>query len=100
MNQLKNSGFVTPTPIQRQAIPALLSNFEVLACATTGSGKTLAYLLPIVTYLESLDPSDAATRRISALVISPTAELATQIHMEYRRLTTGSELFRTHLWIV
>ena len=67
-------GFDTPTPIQRDAIPAVHAGRDVLACAMTGSGKTAAFLLPILHRL--LGRPRGTTR---ALVIAPTRELAAQI---------------------
>ena len=68
-------GFSQPTPIQVEAVPAALGGRDVLACAMTGSGKTAAFLLPI---LERLRGKPRGTTR--ALILSPTRELAAQIH--------------------
>jgi len=83
-------GYETPTPIQMQAMPALLRRRELLACAPTGSGKTLAFILPILHHLE-------APRRdgFRAVIISPTRELAQQIYREFCRLNEGVNL-RVH----
>ncbi|MBI3791151.1 MAG: DEAD/DEAH box helicase [Gemmatimonadetes bacterium] len=72
---LKDLGFTRPTPIQADAIPPALEGRDVLACAQTGSGKTAAFLLPILTHL--LEKPRGVTR---ALVLTPTRELAAQIH--------------------
>jgi ATP-dependent RNA helicase RhlE len=72
---VRDLGFTTPTPIQGQAIPAGLEGRDLLACAMTGSGKTAAFLLPILHRL--LELPRGATR---ALILSPTRELAAQIH--------------------
>ena len=71
---LKELGYVRPTPIQSEAIPAALEGKDVLACAMTGSGKTAAFLLPILHKL--IDRPRGVTR---ALVVTPTRELAAQI---------------------
>ncbi|WP_066271346.1 DEAD/DEAH box helicase [Hydrogenophaga palleronii] len=70
-------GFTTPTPIQHDAIPAVLAGHDLLATAQTGSGKTAAYALPL---LHSLQATDArhTPRRVRALVLVPTRELAAQ----------------------
>ena len=68
--------FVTPTAIQAQAIPPAILGHDVVATAQTGTGKTLAFALPI---LESL-LSKPLTAGPQALVLSPTRELAMQIH--------------------
>jgi ATP-dependent RNA helicase RhlE len=68
-------GFTDPTPIQRQAIPVVLQGDDVLGLAQTGTGKTAAFMLPI---LERL--TRGPLRRVRALVLAPTRELAEQIH--------------------
>jgi len=68
-------GYTTPTPIQQQAIPIALQGRDLLGLAQTGTGKTAAFLLPI---LNRLIKSPA--RRVRALIIAPTRELAEQIH--------------------
>ncbi|CCW70557.1 unnamed protein product [Phytomonas sp. Hart1] len=75
----------TPTPIQLQAIPTLIYQRDVLACAPTGSGKTIAFLVPMFTLLK--EPSREAGVR--ALVVSPTVELAQQIEREAFFLMKG-----------
>lgn len=70
---LAAQGITEPTPIQQQAIPALLTGKDVVAKAQTGTGKTLAFLLPI---LEKLDPTAS---HVQALILTPTRELALQI---------------------
>ncbi|MBN2668930.1 MAG: DEAD/DEAH box helicase [Bacteroidales bacterium] len=68
-------GYDTMTPIQEQAIPAILEGRDLIASAQTGTGKTAAFLLPIVEKITQQDSSN----RIKALVIVPTRELAVQI---------------------
>jgi ATP-dependent RNA helicase RhlE len=67
-------GFNTPTPIQEQAIPIILSKRDLIGCAQTGTGKTAAFLLPILNKLAK-DPTDST----NTLIIVPTRELALQI---------------------
>jgi ATP-dependent RNA helicase RhlE len=77
-------GFATPTPIQRDAIPPALSGRDLLATAQTGSGKTAAYALPL---LQRLMQAGAHTpRRVRALVLVPTRELAAQAGETMRSL--------------
>lgn len=78
---IDNIGFTTATPIQEQAIPAILEHKDLIACAQTGTGKTAAYLLPILDKL-SLQPAD----NINTLVIVPTRELALQIDQQVQAL--------------
>jgi ATP-dependent RNA helicase RhlE len=69
-----DKGYDTPTPIQREAIPAVLAGRDVLAGAQTGTGKTAAFVLPILHNLGA--PAGSAPR---ALVLTPTRELAAQV---------------------
>jgi ATP-dependent RNA helicase RhlE len=78
--------FVTPTPIQAQAIPPALLGQDVVATAQTGTGKTLAFALPI---LESLSNKPLTTGP-QALVLSPTRELAMQIHETFALMSKGT----------
>ncbi len=71
---LTSMGFNCPTPIQELAIPVILSNRDLIACAQTGTGKTAAYLLPIINKIIK-----AHTETINTLIIVPTRELAIQI---------------------
>lgn len=75
MSQIEASGYSVPTPIQREAIPVVLSGKDVLGLAQTGTGKTAAFALPI---LERL--LNGKRGLVRALVIAPTRELAEQIH--------------------
>jgi ATP-dependent RNA helicase RhlE len=70
-------GFTAPTPIQTDAIPAVLSGGDLLATAQTGSGKTAAYALPLLQRWQT-GPSHTP-RRVRALVLVPTRELAAQV---------------------
>jgi ATP-dependent RNA helicase RhlE len=67
-------GFEEPTPIQQEAIPAILANKDLIACAQTGTGKTAAFVLPILNKL-----CDKQTKKINTIIIAPTRELALQI---------------------
>ncbi|MGB4959130.1 MAG: DEAD/DEAH box helicase, partial [Saprospiraceae bacterium] len=74
---LKSKGYTTPTPIQAKSIPLLLEGTDLLACAQTGTGKTAAFAIPIIQHLANQD--DRTHRRIKALIVTPTRELAIQI---------------------
>ena len=80
-------GFTQPTPIQEQAIPPALEGRDVLASAMTGSGKTAAFLLPIMHRL--LSQPRGKTR---VLILSPTRELAAQIHEHFVALSRHTRL--------
>jgi ATP-dependent RNA helicase RhlE len=69
-------GFSSPTPVQSEAIPAVLAGVDLLATAQTGSGKTAAYALPLLQRLLAAEP--LTPRRVRALVLVPTRELAAQ----------------------
>ena len=68
-------GYVTPTEVQRAAVPAVLAGRDVWACAQTGSGKTAAFALPLVERCEATD----APSSLHVLVLVPTRELAAQV---------------------
>jgi ATP-dependent RNA helicase RhlE len=78
---VKALGFDTPTPIQREAIPAVLQGKDVMALAQTGTGKTAAFVLPI---LERL--MNGPRGNVRALIIAPTRELSEQIHEAIRSM--------------
>lgn len=73
---LKEEGYTNPTPIQQQAIPHLLKERDIIACAQTGTGKTAAFSIPILQLL-SQKPSRRGV--IRSLILTPTRELAIQI---------------------
>jgi ATP-dependent RNA helicase RhlE len=85
LKAVHDMGFVRPTPVQSAAIPPALLGRDVLACAMTGSGKTAAFLLPLLQRLR--ERPRGVTR---ALVLSPTRELAAQIHEHLEALTGRS----------
>ncbi|BAY35027.1 DEAD/DEAH box helicase domain-containing protein (plasmid) [Nostoc carneum NIES-2107] len=74
VEQLEKIGFTTPTNIQTQAIPQLLAGRDVVGQSQTGTGKTAAFSLPI------LERLDVTQRAVQALVLTPTRELAMQVH--------------------
>ncbi len=79
-----SQGYATPTPIQAAAIPVILRGADVLGSAQTGSGKTAAFVLPLLQLLAST-PAESP-RRVRALVLAPTRELAAQIGETIRSL--------------
>jgi len=84
---LDQCGYVTPTPVQEQAIPPVLAGRDLLGLAQTGTGKTAAFVLPMLQRLYN-----GPTRKVRALIIAPTRELAEQTH-EY----IGKMAGQTHL---
>ncbi len=79
---IRSKGFTTPTPIQDQAIPAILSGRDIIGTANTGTGKTAAFLIPLLQKVTS-------DRNQRILVVAPTRELAVQIHKEFRDFARG-----------
>lgn len=77
LEALSYMGFVKATPIQERAVPAILSEKDLLACAQTGTGKTAAFILPILHKLVNANSSS-----INTLVIAPTRELVLQIDQQ------------------
>ena len=77
LRAVKEQKYVQPTPIQAEAIPALLNGRDVLGCAQTGTGKTAAFALPVLQHLAADKPK--GRRNVRALILSPTRELAGQI---------------------
>lgn len=77
LDGLLSMGYKQPTPIQEQAIPVILNNKDLVACAQTGTGKTAAFLLPIIQHILK-----APTRHLNTLIIAPTRELALQIDQQ------------------
>jgi len=75
---LDEIGYVSPTPIQSQAIPDLIEGRDMLGCAQTGTGKTAAFALPILNAMTQ--DSQNSPRRIRTLIMCPTRELAAQIN--------------------
>jgi len=76
------SGYISPTDIQSQAIPAALAGQDIIGCAQTGTGKTAAFVLPILQRICFGEP--AKKRVIRSLILTPTRELAVQIEQAIR----------------
>lgn len=72
---LNAKGYTTPTPIQQQAIPAIISGRDVVACAQTGTGKTASFAIPLLQKLAT----QSSQKTIRGLVLTPTRELAIQV---------------------
>jgi len=102
---IKLAGFTKPTPVQRYSIPAGLEGRDLMSCAQTGSGKTAAFLVPIISRLilegranEVMNKTQSFNSygkswpkyQVHSLLLSPTRELAQQIHLQARKF-----LYRT-----
>jgi ATP-dependent RNA helicase RhlE len=77
---VSEKGYDTPTPIQTQAIPLVLEGRDLMGSAQTGTGKTAGFTLPLLQRLAATEPPQNGRRPLRALVITPTRELAAQVH--------------------
>lgn len=84
LRAVQEDGYDTPTPIQAQAIPALMDGHDLLGSAQTGTGKTAAFALPMIHRLAGM-PNKGRGKVISGLVLAPTRELALQIKENFDR---------------
>ena len=78
LKAIEEKGYTEPTPIQQKAIPAALSQRDVLGCAQTGTGKTASFAIPIIQFLQT-DSVREKHKGVKALILTPTRELALQI---------------------
>ena len=82
LRAIADAGYTTPTPIQAQAVPVVLTGRDVLGCAQTGTGKTASFTLPM---LEILARGRARARMPRSLILEPTRELAAQVAENFDR---------------
>ncbi len=87
LKAIQEKGYETPSPIQAKAIPPVLEGKDVLASAQTGTGKTAGFTLPMLHNLSS-SRTEQRHRPIRALVLTPTRELAAQIHANVKEYST------------
>ncbi len=83
LRAISDQGYTEPTPIQKQAIPVVLEGRDILAGAQTGTGKTAGFTLPLLQRL-SKQNRDNKKRKIRALILTPTRELAAQVQQSIR----------------
>ena len=81
LSAIQEKGYSEATPVQRKTIPYIIQGLDILAGAQTGTGKTAAFALPI---LDKLQKSESKRRRVRALVLTPTRELASQVADSFR----------------
>ncbi|XP_014053724.1 probable ATP-dependent RNA helicase DDX46 [Salmo salar] len=86
LSALKRHSYEKPTPIQAQAIPAIMSGRDLIGIAKTGSGKTIAFLLPMYRHIMDQRPLEEAEGPI-AVIMTPTRELALQITKECKKFS-------------
>ncbi|MFR9603692.1 MAG: DEAD/DEAH box helicase [Rikenellaceae bacterium] len=92
---LCDEGYTTPTPIQAEAIPLILSGEDLLGCAQTGTGKTAAFSIPIIQHLYNKKRGEKNHSTIKALILTPTRELAIQIDESFEAYGRYSGLKHT-----
>lgn len=96
LKALQHEGYTTPTPIQQQAIPAILERKDLLGCAQTGTGKTAAFALPLLQLMyQDQEGAPKSQRTIQTLILTPTRELAIQIEESFKAY--GKNLNLRHL---
>ncbi len=84
LHAIADQGYDTPTPIQAQAIPYVLAGRDLMAAAQTGTGKTAGFTLPILQLLSTRESLSLSRFKPRALVLTPTRELAVQVHESVR----------------
>ncbi len=94
LKSLQEEGYTVPTPVQSQAIPAVLKRSDLLGCAQTGTGKTAAFAIPILQIL-SENKTHGSNRKIRSLVLTPTRELAIQIFESFKNYGRHTGLVST-----
>ena len=94
LKAIENQGYIKPTPIQEQAIPILLKGHDLLGVAQTGTGKTAAFGIPILNHLLK-EKNTVGKRKIKALVVTPTRELAIQIAENFTAYSQFTNLRNT-----
>ena len=92
LSALEALGHDTPTPIQVKAIPTILDGRDVVGLAQTGTGKTGAFSLPLLQRLAATSKGRPAPKAVRALILSPTRELAAQIHQSVRDYSKNLKL--------
>ncbi|MEL6626343.1 MAG: DEAD/DEAH box helicase [Bacteroidota bacterium] len=96
LKALTEKGYVTPTPIQQKAIPVALQSKDILGCAQTGTGKTAAFSIPILNALHT-EQSEKG-KGIRALILTPTRELALQIHENLQAYAKYTQIRSTYVF--
>ena len=92
LRAVAEAGYDNPTLVQEQTIPLVLGKNDVVCTAQTGTGKTAAFALPIIQLLFDKQDAPKKGKKIKALIVSPTRELATQINENFKSYTTYSNL--------
>mgnify|MGYP003654282549 CR=1 FL=1 len=97
MKNIRKSEFTTPTPIQLQAVPVILSGRDIIGLAKTGSGKTAAFVWPMLTHVMDQPYLQEGDGPI-AMIVAPTRELAHQLGAECRKFCRGMGINVAYLY--
>jgi ATP-dependent RNA helicase RhlE len=97
LRAIAEEGYTTPTPVQAESIPIVLEGNDLLACAQTGTGKTAAFAIPVLQHLHN-SHVHGEKRRVKALVLTPTRELAVQIGESFTAYGRHSGITNTVLF--
>src|SRR3546814_10825741 len=89
LRAVEDSGYTEPTPVQRQAIPSVLMNKDLIAIAQTGTGKTASFVLPMI---DILSHGRARARMPRSLIMEPTRELAAQVAENFEKYGKNRKL--------
>ncbi len=92
LRALEAEGYTQPTPIQEQSIPILLQGRDLLGCAQTGTGKTAAFAIPIIQQLHNAGTGEKGKKKVKALVVTPTRELALQIGDSFKAYSKHTDI--------
>ncbi|MCI5145916.1 MAG: DEAD/DEAH box helicase, partial [Candidatus Electrothrix sp. AR3] len=95
LKAVAEQGYDTPTPIQQKAIPVILEGKDIMAGAQTGTGKTAGFTLPLLQRLN--EQQHPGKRRVRALILTPTRELAAQVK---ESVTTYSKYLRLRSTVI
>ncbi|MDO6737353.1 DEAD/DEAH box helicase [Wenyingzhuangia sp. 2_MG-2023] len=98
LKAVAEQNYTTPTPIQEKTIPLVVDGIDVIGCAQTGTGKTAAFALPILNRLIPQQNALKGNKKIKALIVSPTRELAIQIEENFKTYSTYTNLRTTSIY--
>lgn len=95
LKALKDKKYITPTPIQAETIPLILQKKDILGCAQTGTGKTAAFAIPTIQHIQKSIEHESGKPVITALIVTPTRELAIQIDENIREYSKYTNIKHT-----
>ncbi len=98
LKAVSEQNYTTPTPIQKETIPLVLEGIDVIGCAQTGTGKTAAFALPILNKIFEQQNDQKKAKKIKALIVSPTRELAIQIEENFKIYSTYTNIRTTSVY--